>query len=90
MKHLLKTLLAEWFEEAIVETCLSQFLLDASIVGGHGNHFHVVVVDVLDQVLAAHLRHLDVHQHDGRLLVVQKGEGIGHVVAGEDLPRVAR
>ena len=47
------------------------------------------MVDVGNHIHAVHLGHFDIHQHQGWLLVMQRGEGIHHMVAGENLPGVA-
>ena len=47
------------------------------------------MVDVGNHIHTVHLRHFNIHQHQGWLLVMQRGEGIHHMVAGENLPGVA-
>ena len=47
------------------------------------------MVDVGNHLCTIHFWHFYVHQHEGWLLIVQDGECINHMIAGEYLPGIA-
>ena len=51
----------------------------------HCHYPHVGVVQVLDDLHSVHLWHLNVHEHEGGLLVVEGGECVGDMMADDDL-----
>ena len=60
----------EWFEETIVKSSSFQLVGNTAVVGCHGNHFHIAMVQMSDYLHTVHLRHFDIHEHDGWLFVV--------------------
>ena len=53
-------------EEAGTETLGTQFGVDTLVVSRHGNRLHTLAVDASEHLPTAHLRHLNISEHQLR------------------------